>query len=213
MSQSAAAPRLAQPCSLEPTMNIDPALLSAMSALVGALIGGGASLTAAVYTQRHQDRLQRVARETTKREQVYADFIMDASKLLLNAYVHEELTLSVDEQHLVGLANRMRLFAPPTVIHEAEAVIKGLIEILLKPSISTSKTCDRGVIQELQFRSASTIQPGLPSGLGSGVPNRALNSANLFDGAPRRGCMNPNKHRTKLHTGSRMPILLNRAVD
>ena len=95
-------------------MNIDPALLSAMSALVGALIGGGASLTAAVYTQRHQDRLQRVARETTKREQVYADFIMDASKLLLNAYVREELTLSVDEQHLVGLANRMRLFAPPT---------------------------------------------------------------------------------------------------
>jgi len=49
-------------------MNIDPALLSAMSALVGALIGGGASLTAAVYTQRHQDRLQRVARATTKRE-------------------------------------------------------------------------------------------------------------------------------------------------
>jgi hypothetical protein len=44
-------------------MNIDPALLSAMSALVGALIGGGASLTAAVYTQRHQDRLQRVARD------------------------------------------------------------------------------------------------------------------------------------------------------
>ena len=65
---------------------IDPALLSATSALVGALIGGGASLAAAVYTQRYQDRLQRVVRETTKRELVYADFIMAASKLLLNAY-------------------------------------------------------------------------------------------------------------------------------
>ena len=114
---------------------------------------------------------------TTKREQVYADFIMDASKLLLNAYVHEELTLSVDQQHLVGLANRMRLFAPPTVIHEAEAVIKGLIEILLKPSIDLRKLRSRSY-PRLQFRSASTIQPGLPSGLGSGVPNRALNSAN-----------------------------------
>ena len=141
MSQSAAAPRLAQPCSLEPTMNIDPALLSAMSALVGALIGGGASLTAAVYTQRHQDRLQRVARETTKREQVYADFIiMDASKLLLNAYVHEELTLSVDEQHLVGLANRMRLFAPPTVIHEAEAVM------LATSPVAAKSAKDRSVV-------------------------------------------------------------------
>jgi hypothetical protein len=63
-------------------MHIDPALLSPISALVGALIGGSASLAAAIYTQRYQDQLQRVARETTKREQVYADFIMNASKLL-----------------------------------------------------------------------------------------------------------------------------------
>ena len=120
-------------------MNIDPALLSAISALVGALIGGGASLAAAMYTQRYQDRLQRVARETTKREAVYADFIMNASKLLLNAYVHDGFTLGGDEQHLIGLANRMRLFAPPNVIDEAEAVIRGLIEISLKPSMDLRK--------------------------------------------------------------------------
>jgi hypothetical protein len=52
---------------LEPKMNIDPPLLSAVSALIGALMGGGA---AAIYTQRRQDRLQRVAREITKRETV-----------------------------------------------------------------------------------------------------------------------------------------------
>ena len=78
---------------------------------------------------------------------------MDASKLLLNAYVREELTLSVDEQHLVGLANRMRLFAPPTVIHEAEAVIRGLIEILLKPSIDLRKLA----IEELSKNSNSDL--------------------------------------------------------
>jgi len=102
---------------------IDPALLSATSALVGALIGGGASLAAAIYTQRNQDRLQRVVRETTKREQVYADFIMAASELLLNAYGSDGVALNGDEQHLIGLANRMRLFAPPNVIDEAERVI------------------------------------------------------------------------------------------
>jgi hypothetical protein len=73
--------------------------------------------------------------------------------LLLHAYVQEELTLSVDEQHLVGLANRMRLFAPPTVIHEAEAVIKGLIEILLKPSIDLRKLA----IEELSKSSHSDL--------------------------------------------------------
>jgi hypothetical protein len=62
------------------------------------------SLVAAIYTQRYQNRLQRVAREATKRE------------------------------HLVGFLNRMRLFAPPNVINEADAVIRGLIEISLKPS-------------------------------------------------------------------------------
>jgi hypothetical protein len=120
-------------------MSIDPAFLSATSALVGALTGGSASLAAAIYTQRNQDRLQRVARETTKREQVYADFIMSASTLLLNAYVHDGFTLDADGQRLVGLANRMRLFAPPNVINEAESVMRGLIEISLKPSLDLRK--------------------------------------------------------------------------
>ena len=124
---------------LEAKCEIDPALLSTISALAGALIGGGASLTAAIYTQRYQDRQQRVARETTKREAVYADFIMSASKLLLDAYVHDGINLNGDGQHLIGLANRMRLFAPPNVIDRAEAVIKGLIEISLKPSMDLRK--------------------------------------------------------------------------
>jgi len=123
----------------EPKMAIDPAFLSALSALVGALAGGSASLAAAIYTQRNQDRLQRVARETTKREEVYANFIMSASTLLLNAYLHDGFTLDADGQHLVGLANRMRLFAPPNVIAEAEAVMRGLIEISLKPSMDLRK--------------------------------------------------------------------------
>lgn len=35
-------------------------------------------------------------------------------------------------QHLVGL---MRLFAPPDLVGGAEAVLKGIVEVLLKPSI------------------------------------------------------------------------------
>jgi hypothetical protein len=120
-------------------MHIDPSVLTAISALAGALIGGGASLTAAVYTQRYQDRLQRVAREATKRETVYADFIMNASKLLPTAYVQDGFKLDSDGQHLLGLANRMRLFAPSNIIDEAEAVMRQLIEISLQPSLDLRK--------------------------------------------------------------------------
>ena len=102
---------------------------------MGAFLGGGASLAGAVYTQRSQDRLQRVAREITRRETVYADFIMNASNLLLHAYVHDEIALGHDEQHLIGLLNRMRLFAPPDVVGEAESVVKAIIEISLKPRV------------------------------------------------------------------------------
>ena len=118
-------------------MQIDPPLLSALSALVGALMGGSASLAAAIYTQRRQDRLQRIAR--AKREAVYADFIMTASKLHLHAYVSDGLSLDSDEHHLIGLANRMRLFAPRTVIDEAEAVIRGIVELSLKPGKDVRK--------------------------------------------------------------------------
>src|SRR5271165_7073886 len=101
---------------LEAALLIDPVLLSPVSALLGAIVGGGASLVAAIYTQRNQNHLQRVAREVEKREAVYADFIMHASNLLLNAYTRDDIVLGGDEQHLVGLINRMRLFAPLEVV-------------------------------------------------------------------------------------------------
>ena len=98
-------------------------------------MGGGASLAAAIYTQRCQDRLQRVAREVDKRETVYADFVMHASNLLLNAYTRDEIALGGDEARLIGLINRMRLFATPEVVGGAENVLRIIVEILLKPSI------------------------------------------------------------------------------
>ena len=59
--------------------------------------------------------------------------------MLLNAYVSDGVALKGDEQHLIGLANRMRLFAPPNVIDEAERVIRGIIEISVQPSVDLRK--------------------------------------------------------------------------
>ena len=130
-------------------MYIDPALLGPVSALMGALIGGSTSLVAAVYTQRHQDRLQRVASEIAKRETVYADFVMSASNLLLNAYTHDDIALSGDEQRMVGLINRMRLFAPTDVVDGAEAVLRTIVEIMLKPSIELRQLAKEALSKSL----------------------------------------------------------------
>lgn len=144
-------------------MQIDPAIVGALSALVGATIGAAASLAAAIYTQRYQNRLQRVARETSKRETVYADFIMSASSLLLKAYVTEGFKLNGEEQHLIGVLNRMRLFAPPTIVDNADAVIRRIIEISLQPSldlrkhtvVDMAKNCDSDLL--LPFSKACRV--------------------------------------------------------
>jgi hypothetical protein len=120
---------------MEATLHIDISLLGPLAALFGALLGGGASLVAAIYTQHYQDRLQRIANEVAKREAVYADFIMIASNLLLTAFVHDDIALRGDEQRLIGLMNRMRLFAPFDVVTEAERVFRAFLEISLKPKI------------------------------------------------------------------------------
>jgi hypothetical protein len=117
-------------------MSVDPAaVLSQVSGLLGALIGGGASLGVAIYNQRSESRLRRVAKEIAKREAVYSDFLRSASKLVLNAYTRDEIVLGSDEQHLIGLIHRMRLFAPHEVVVGAEAVLKAIVEISLEPSI------------------------------------------------------------------------------
>jgi hypothetical protein len=74
---------------------------------------------------------------------------MSASNLLLNAYTHDEIALGGDEQRLIGLINRMRLFAPPDVVGGAEAVLRAIVEILLKPSIELRQLAKEALSKSL----------------------------------------------------------------
>ena len=129
-------------------MSLDLAtVLTQVSGLAGALIGGGASLAVAVYNRRSEERLQRIADEIERRETVYTDFLEKASKALLNAYTHDGIALGSDEQHLIALINRMRLFAPPQVVSGAEAVVRALVEISLQPSVELRQLATRALAE------------------------------------------------------------------
>ena len=58
---------------------------------------------------------------------------MSAANLLLKAYTSDELELSAEEPRLIGLVNRMRIFAPPEVVGSAEAVLTSIVQISLEP--------------------------------------------------------------------------------
>ena len=126
---------------------------------VAALIGGSASLIAAIYTQRTQHRLQRVTTEITRRESVYAEFVMSASNLLVNAHILDDIALNGDEQRLIGLINRMRLFASQEVLACAEMVLKTILNTYLKPRVELRQLAIEALAQ------GSRLDPLLPFSL------------------------------------------------
>jgi hypothetical protein len=68
---------------------MDPAILSAVSGLSGSLIGAVSSLAGSWLTLRGQLRAQQIGREAEKREALYTEFIIEASKRLTDAMSHQ----------------------------------------------------------------------------------------------------------------------------
>ena len=109
---------------------MDSGLSNGVAAIMGALVGGLASLTSTWVSERTRHKRDLLQREITKRESTYSEFIDHASKLYVTSATHNlndhdanfesELEGAVS---LYGIASRIRLFASDRVIKEAEAVL------------------------------------------------------------------------------------------
>ena len=115
----------------------------------GALIGGSASLLAAIYTRRNQNQAERIACEVAKREKIYGEFLMSASNFLLHAFTHDNISLDGEEQRLMGLLNRMRLFATDDVLRGAEAALRAIVEVALTPGVELRQLAKQALSKRL----------------------------------------------------------------
>jgi hypothetical protein len=106
---------------------MDPAILSAVSALAGSLIGGVSTLTASWLSQRGQFRAQALVHEAVKRETLYAEFIIEASKRLTEAWSRQAESPEVIAG-LYSALDRMRLTSSTEVIRVAEQVVRQVLE-------------------------------------------------------------------------------------
>jgi hypothetical protein len=114
---------------------MDTAILSATSALVGSLIGGISTLAGSWLTLRGRLRAQALVQEAAKREALYAEFIMEASRRLSEAWSHQAESPEV----LAGLYSahqRMRLTSSDEVIRVADHVIGLVIQAYAAPDKS-----------------------------------------------------------------------------
>jgi hypothetical protein len=120
---------------------MDPAILTASAAVLGSLAGGAASLATAWLNQKKQAKRESVQVETRKREQLYADFLTECSKLALDALDH---TLDRPETLLLAytLVNRIRLTSSDAVLHAGEAAIQEVLARYRAPNIPIEKLRD-----------------------------------------------------------------------
>jgi hypothetical protein len=99
---------------------------SAAAAIMGAFVGGLASLMSTWVGERSRHRRDMVQHEITKRETAYADFIDKASTVFVASATHNFNDDEVELEGTVSLyavASRIRLFASDPVMQEAEQVL------------------------------------------------------------------------------------------
>lgn len=102
---------------------VDATLVTALSGVLGSLVGGSTTVATSWITQTTLHRRELLRDQTQKREALYGEFIDECAKLLMDAFVH---TLDQPEMmmHAYALVNRIRLSASPAVLAEAEHLLK-----------------------------------------------------------------------------------------
>jgi hypothetical protein len=102
---------------------MDAAYLSALSALAGSVVGGLTTGLTTWLSQREQARAGQLAHNLSRREELFKDFIVAASK----AYGEALMTDKPQIQELVALyamISRMRVLCSPQVVGRAENVMR-----------------------------------------------------------------------------------------
>lgn len=106
---------------------MDASVLTAMSAVLGSLVGGSATVATTWVAQRTASRRELVQGDFAKREMLYGEFIAECAKLIVDAYTHK---LEKPEAliPLYALINRIRVRASPPVLAEAEHLLRHITE-------------------------------------------------------------------------------------
>ena len=114
---------------------MDPAIVSAMTAVLGSLVGGSATIATAWITQRTLSKRELLGAEIRTRQTLYGEFIRECSKLVVDSFTH---TLDKPETLLpvYEVVNRIRLCASDAVLAEAELMLKRITEQYHSPNLS-----------------------------------------------------------------------------
>jgi hypothetical protein len=112
---------------------MNAAYVSAFAALAGAVIGGLTSFSVAWVTQRHQANVQWLLQEKTKRQELYQQFIEEASKLYVDALIHDQTAIP-SLVSLYASINKMRVISSPGIAERADKVVRIIVDTYVLPN-------------------------------------------------------------------------------
>ena len=112
---------------------MDAAYFSAFAALAGSVIGGATSFAAAWITQRQQANVQLLLQEKTRRQELYKQFIEEASKVYLDALIHDQVAVP-PLVNLYSAISRMRVVSSPNIPDQAEKVVRMIVDTYFSPN-------------------------------------------------------------------------------
>jgi len=112
---------------------MDLAYVSAFAALGGAAIGGMTSFATSWLTQQAQARAQQLTHKLTRQEDLYKEFIEEASRLYADSLVHDTPDVS-QLIRLYVLISRMRVLSSPRTVENADKVARMIVNTYLAPN-------------------------------------------------------------------------------
>jgi hypothetical protein len=86
-------------------MLVESSIVSALAAFLGSVVGGSATIAAAWLTQKTQSERERIRIDIRRREQLYAEFVTECSKLVIDSLDHT-LDDPAKLQEVYALQNR-----------------------------------------------------------------------------------------------------------
>lgn len=121
---------------------MDSGITSALAAIMGALVGGLASLASTWIGERSRHKRDLLRAEIVRRQRAYAEFIKKASEMYAASATHR---IEDDDEEIAGMvslyaqSSRIRLFASDDVIAVSERVVENVIERFGQENISVEE--------------------------------------------------------------------------
>ena len=112
---------------------MDVAYITALAALGGSVVGGLTSGIATWLSQRAQVRAGHLAHEMSRRDDLYKDFIVTASKAYGDALMNNEPQIP-ELVALSALISRMRVLSSLRTLASAEKIMEATISTYFAPN-------------------------------------------------------------------------------